>query len=320
MASIWVIDTKDARTVAKYGLFYGCLIPNRYPGIERSIKIILEKLGCSQLFSEMPQATCCPVPGIFYSSDKETWLAIAARNLCIAQDRKQELVTFCNGCFSSFLMATEQLSDPKKLGVINRILKNVLMKYTGIPRVTPEGRRVLDPIKVRHFIDVLYNDIGLESIRSAVVNPLKGLKVAVHYGCHYLRPTERECIEDPVNPIMVDEIVESLGAESVNYENKLDCCGAGGGVRSYVVDLATAISKDKLMNISEVGADLIVTPCPYCLLQLDTVQGRLELTHIPVFHVAQLIALAMGAEPQYLGLEAHEVQADKIISKYGGTK
>ncbi|MCQ5375346.1 MAG: heterodisulfide reductase-related iron-sulfur binding cluster, partial [Methanomassiliicoccales archaeon] len=138
--------------------------------------------------------------------------------------------------------------------------------------------------------------------------------------CHYLRPTENECIEDPVNPIMVDDIVASLGAKSVNYENKLDCCGAGGGVRSHVVGLAAAISRDKLMNISNVGADLIVTPCPYCLLQLDTVQERLELPRVPVFHVAQLIALALGADPQCLGLEAHVVRADEIISKYGGTK
>ena len=294
------------------------MIPNRYPGIEQSIRKVIEGLGYGEKFADLPQATCCPVPGVFYSSDKSTWLALAARNLCLAQDRRLEMVTLCNGCFASLLKATEYLSEPKTMGEVNKVLREICMKYTGVPRISPEGRRVLEPVKVRHFIDVLYNDVGVDAIRSAVVRPLGGVKVAVHYGCHYLRPTETGAIEDPGDPHMVDDIMAALGAESVDYRSKLDCCGAGGGVRSHVAELAAAISKDKYDDIESAGADCIVTPCPFCLLQMDTVQERFEGRKIPVLHAAQIIALAMGADRRMLGLDFHKVPVDGVLSKTGG--
>lgn len=302
----------------KYALFLGCLIPNRYPGIEQSVRKVIEAVGYKDKFTDLPQATCCPVPGIFYSSDKATWLALAARNLCLAQERRLEMVTLCNGCFASLLKATEYLSDSKTMGETNKVLREVLMKYTGIPRVTPEGRRVLEPVKVRHFIDVLYRDVGIEAIKSAVVRPLTGLKIAVHYGCHYLRPTETGEIEDPGQPHMIDDIVGSLGALSVNYHSKLDCCGAGGGVRSHFSGLAAAISRDKYDHIAAAGADCIVTPCPFCLLQLDTVQEQFEGRKIPVLHAAQLIAYAVGIDWKELGFGLHKVPVDGVFSKLGG--
>ncbi|MDD1768953.1 MAG: CoB--CoM heterodisulfide reductase subunit B, partial [Methanomassiliicoccales archaeon] len=145
-----------------------------------------------------------------------------------------------------------------------------------------------------------------------------GLKVAVHYGCHYLRPTETGEIEDPGRPHMIDDIVRALGAESVNYQNKLDCCGAGGGVRSHFSSLAAAISKDKCDHIESAGADCIVTPCPFCLLQLDTVQEQFEGRKIPVLHVAQLLAYAIGADWSALGFDLHKVPVDGVFSRLGG--
>jgi heterodisulfide reductase subunit B len=117
---------------------------------------------------------------------------------------------------------------------------------------------------------------------------------------------------------MVDDIVRALGAESIDYQNKLDCCGAGGGVRSHVADLAAAISRDKYESIESTGADCILTPCPFCLLQLDTVQEQFEGRKIPVIHVAQLVALAMGTDPKMLGLGLHRISFDSMLSKIGG--
>lgn len=243
---------------------------------------------------------------------------MAARNLCLAEYRRLEIVTFCNGCYASLQRATEYLSEPKTMGEVNKVLRKIQMKYTGVPSVTPEGRRLLEPVKVRHFVDVLHRDVGVDTIKTAVSNPLSGLKVAVHYGCHYLRPTSRSTIEDPSDPHMIDEIIEALGAESVDYEDKLGCCGAGGGVRSHVFDLAAAISKEKYDNVQSAGADCIVTPCPFCLLQLDTVQERLKGRKIPVFHPAQMIALAIGVDRRMLGLDLHKVPANELLSRFGG--
>lgn len=125
----------------RYGLFFGCLISNRFPGIEQSARMIIEKLGCNDMFTNLPQAACCPAPDIFYSVDKATWLALAARNLCQAEYRGLEIVTFCNGCLTTLLRATEYLSDPKTLGDVNKVLRRIQMKYSGVPGVTPEGKR-----------------------------------------------------------------------------------------------------------------------------------------------------------------------------------
>ncbi|MCJ7517014.1 MAG: heterodisulfide reductase-related iron-sulfur binding cluster [Methanomassiliicoccales archaeon] len=301
----------------RYGLFFGCLISNRFPGIEQSARKVIERLGCNDMFTNLPQAACCPAPDIFYSVDKATWLALAARNLCQAEYRGLEIVTFCNGCLTTLLRATEYLSDPKTLGDVNKVLRRIRMKYSGVPGVTPEGKRVLEPVKVRHFIDMLQMDIGVDAIKAAVTNPLRGLKIAAHCGCHYLRPTSRSTIEGSRNPYILDEICEALGAESVDFQDKLGCCGAGGGLRAHGFGLASAISKTKYECIESAGADCIVTPCPFCLLQLDTIQGEFEGRKIPVLHVAQLVALAIGVDKGILGLDLHRVSADQLFSRLG---
>ncbi len=298
----------------KYGLFFGCLISNKYPGIEQSARMIIERLGYRDVFTEMPQAACCPAPDIFYSIDKATWLALATRNLCQAQDRRLEIATFCSGCLTSLLRATEYLSNPKTLGEVNKVLREIQMKYSGVPRITIEGKRILEPVRVRHFIDILSADIGLDAIQEAVKNPLNGLKVAAHCGCHYLRPTSRVTIEGARDTRVLDEIVRSLGGESIDFEDKLGCCGAGGGLRAHGFALSAAISKTKYNCIESAGADCIVTPCPFCLLHLDNVQDHLDNRKIPVLHPAQLIALALGVERRMLGFDNHRVPVDGLFS------
>ena len=309
---------KEGKAGPRYGLFLGCLIPNRYPGIERSVRTVIATLGRGESFADIPQATCCPVPGIFYSADKDTWLALAARNLCLAQDRRLELVTLCNGCFASLMKACEHLAEPKRMGEVNRVLRSVLMKYTGIPRLTVEGRRVLEPVRVRHLVDVLHKDVGTEVIKGAVVSPLEGLKVAVHYGCHYLRPTERGWAEDPNDPRMIDAIGVALGAASVPAAPQRAGRRAAPRQRSHFSDLANAISRDKYDSIESSGADCIVTPCPFCLMQLDTAQQGFEGRKIPVLYVTQLMALAMGSDCRSVGLQHHKVAADGLAYGAGG--
>jgi len=191
-------------------------------------------------------------------------------------------------------------------------------KYTGVP-VKAEGRRkIFEPVKVRHYVDLMATHVGLEAISSKVKRPLKNIGVAVHYGCHYLRPTESQTIDDPNNPVLLDKIVEACGATSLDYEDKLDCCGAGGGVRSHVVDLANSLTEDKCKNISEVGADCIVTGCPFCLLQFDNAQKSFAKEGIPVMHASQLQALSMGIDPISLGFDTHHVSAHSLLRKLRG--
>jgi len=305
--------------VNKYVYFFGCVIPNRYPGVEYAVRWVTGKEGFNLDVSDQPEFSCCPVPGIFYSTDKDTWLLLAARNLVLAQDERRELLTVCNGCLASLLKATEYLKDPKNMGRVNRVLAQIGKKYTGIPQKAAEGkRRIVEPVKVRHYVEVMTRDVGLKAIKAKVQHPLKNVKVAVHYGCHYLRPTEHATFDDPNDPVMIDSIVEACGATSVDYEDKLDCCGAGGGVRSHVVELANALTQDKCKNMAAAEADCIVTGCPFCLLQFDNAQKSFATEGIPVMHVSQLQALAMGIDPISLGFDTHNVSAHSFLRKIRG--
>jgi heterodisulfide reductase subunit B len=299
----------------KYALFAGCTIPNRFPGVENATRLILDKHHLNAELVPVSEFTCCPALPTFYSTDRLTWLVMAARNLVLVQNTNADLVTLCNGCFSSLLEASEDLQSVPKNNKVNEILGQVGKQYRGrLARV--EGHRSFyEPVRVRHIIDVLARDFGPNKIKPLVKHPLTGIRVAVHYGCHYLRPTMRSVVDDPAAPVLLDQLVEAAGAESVPYSEKLACCGAGGGVRFQVPKLANAITADKYVSIKAAGADCIVTGCPYCLFQFDHAQKELGLEPYPVLHISQFLALAFGIEADHLGFEWHFVAVRPFLKK-----
>lgn len=298
-----------------YGMFLGCLVPNRYPGIEWATNYILDKKQLGIPTVGVEDFSCCPVPGIFYSADKDTWLALAARNLVAVQDRKLEMLTVCNGCYMSLHKAAAYLQDPKKRSQVNRVLRGVGKRYTG-EEIPSDGRITqYRPVQVKHLVETLIHDAGIERIKEKVSSPLTDLRVAVHYGCHYLRPSETYQIENPNRPHFIDDIVEACGGVSVDYDEKLACCGAGGGVRSHVKELADALTADKVKSIVDARADVIVTGCPFCLLQFDTAQSALPGFSIPAVHISSFVALALGADPLFLGFDLHNVSVNPLLRK-----
>jgi heterodisulfide reductase subunit B len=296
-------------------MFMGCLVPNRYPGIEWSTRFLFAKKQLNVPVEEVDDFSCCPVPGIFYSVDKDTWLPLAARNLVIAQENGHEVLTLCNGCYMSLHKATKALEDPKRRSAVNKVLRGVGKRYIG-EEVPTDGRiKQFRPIPVKHLVEVLVNEVGIDKIEKKVVNPLSDLKVAVHYGCHYLRPSDSHQIENPNRPHFLDDLVEACGATSVDYEEKLSCCGAGGGVRSNVKELADALTADKILAIERARADVIVTGCPFCLLQFDTAQSALPHRNIPAVHISNFLALAIGADPLFLGFDLHNISVNPLLRK-----
>jgi len=289
-----------------YGLFLGCLAPNRYPGIEVSTRVVLDTLGIK--YADMNGASCCPAPGVTRSFDQTSWLAVGARNLVIAEKMNTDIMTICNGCHGSLFEVSHELRDEEKKKKVNKILDKAGLSYEG-------------DVDVWHFADILYREVGLEKIKSMVKRPL-GLKVAVHYGCHFLKPSTLKRIDDPERPKIIDEIVEALGCESVDYKDKLMCCGAGGGVRARNKDIALKMTSAKIKNVKKVGADVIVNPCPFCHLQFD--RGQVEATEkgfleddghpVPVLHLAQIMAMAFGLEEEKLGLDLHQVPVKLSIN------
>ena len=256
----------------------------------------------------MNGASCCPAPGVFGSFDEETWATIAARNLTLAEDLGADIMTECNGCFGSLFEANHMLKeDEEKRAKINANLAEIGKEFKGTTNV-------------KHLAQILRDDVGFEKISSLIEKPLD-LNVAVHYGCHFLKPTAEIGIEDQAeNPSILDELVELTGAKSVDYKDKMMCCGAGGGVRARDLDVTASYTKEKLDHMSEAGVDAIVDVCPFCHMQFD--QGQTEVNErygtdfaIPVFHLAQLYGLAMGLSAEELTFDAQKIDATPAIKK-----
>ncbi len=277
--------------MAKYAFFLGCIAPLRYPGIEKSTRVVCEVLGIELV--DFKDASCCPAPGVIRAFSRKAWLAAGARNLALAEKQGLDIVTICNGCYGSlFDVAHELNSDAELRAEVNKILAEIGLKYEG-------------KTKVFHFADVLYREVGIEKIKAAIKKPLD-YKVATFYGCHFLKPSKHKSIDDPENPHVLDELVEATGAQSMPRKQKMMCCGAGGGVRSAMADVAMKFTEQNLKNMVEGGAEYIVDICPFCHLQFDSGQPELKKYKLSVLHLSQLYGIAMGMNANDLGIAAHK--------------
>jgi len=292
--------------VNRYAYFLGCITPNRYPGIELATRRVLEEFGIELLY--MKGTSCCPAPGVFGSFDLSTWLAVAARNISIAEEMGTDITLTCNGCYATLQEANHLLKRNDGLKEkVNNILKTVGRKYKGA-------------VEVKHVIEVLDKDVKFETIQKRIKRPLKGIKVAVHYGCHFLKPSKVRAHGTAERPTILDNFVRALGAKSVNYKDKMMCCGAGGGVRAENLDVALDFTREKIENMIDAGADCLITPCAFCHLQFD--RGQVELTEklgrkyeFPVVFMTQLLGLALGMSPEEVGLHKNATQIQSFTEK-----
>ena len=282
-----------------YSLYLGCVIPNRYPVIEAATRLFMDELGVK--LKEMEGASCCPAPGVFRSFDIPTWLTIAARNITIGEQNKSDIITLCNGCYGTLLEADhllKQKSDKKEM--VNEHLGKIGKEYEG-------------SIKVKHIIEAMYYDIGKDKLERHLLKKWKNLPVAVHYGCHILKPSDTKPWGENVSeePRFFDELVELTGAQSIHYKDKNMCCGAGGAVRTAMKEVSLDFTREKLENVRNVGGQAIITCCPFCHLQYDL--GQVEVNGIfkdqieepfqtPVVYVTQLFDYVYGKDPYSIGL------------------
>lgn len=277
-----------------FAFFLGCLMPNRYPQIEKATKFVMDKLGYTLL--DMERAACCPAPGVFRSFNKADWMVHAARNLCIAEKMDADILTVCNGCFGTLQEVKKHLKEDETL----REKVNTELKKLG-------DYEFKGTIEVRHMTEVLGYDIGPWGIEDEIVRKLD-LKAAVHYGCHFLKPTRIREIESSESPSIIEEFIEALGVQSVRFKEQLTCCGAGGGVKAYDGNASMTIFGEKMKNIDQVKPDFILDICPFCHLQFETGQDYLNKNKdcnydYPVIHIAQLVAYCMGMDEDFIGLQ-----------------
>jgi len=285
----------------KYAFFAGCLIPAREPQYENSVQKIAPKLGIELV--AMKGVNCC-APFSIQSLDHTSWLALAARNLCLAEEMRLNIVTLCNDCYESLLMANTILKENKETrDEVNNILVDVDLEFKG-------------KIDVKIFSDVLYEDVGLEKVRNAIKRPFNGLRVAVQPGCHLSKP-KRLHFGQRMGVLALDELVEATGATSIPYERKEACCG--GPLRGINDEVALRVAKQKLDSMKAAGADSIVTVCPFCYLELD--MGQIEIKRhvkeeydLPVLSFAELLRIAMGMNLEDWEIKTHRIPITKILN------
>jgi len=288
-----------------YNLFLGCVIPARLPYLETSSRKVFEKLGIE--LKDVDGFSCCPDPTGIELIDHKSWLALGARNLSLCKGNGG-IISFCSGCVETLKGVNHAINnDAHAKEETNGILSKVGKSYDG-------------SVEVKHFAQVLYEN--LDKVKEKIEKVLAGFKVAVHYGCHYLRPSEIIDWDDPFEPVTIDAIVKALGAESVDYEMKMECCG--NPVDKSDSDLSLLMIGKKLEAIEKAGANCVVVVCPACYQQYEFNQREVNKRNgtdykFPIFYLSELIALAFGLKPGDLGFNFHRVKPKVLFEKINFT-
>jgi CoB--CoM heterodisulfide reductase subunit B len=290
--------------MTEYTLFLGCMIPARFPFMEKSTRLVLSKLGC--VLHDLEGATCCPTKSIIKPMGGMSWYVTAARNLALAERVEHNLLIPCNGCFSTLKTVEVEMRLNNSLREqVNTVLSSAGLEYRGT-------------IEVKHLVEVLYDDIGIPKIKQQIRKPFDGMKLAAHTGCHMLRPSSSIFFDDPNKPEKFDALIEALGAKSIEYDTKMLCCG-GNLNTADEPDEASALARMKLHEVTK-KADALALTCPSCFMQYDSRQYLLqksgEKLNLPILFYPELLGLAMGFTAQELGLNMHRIDAAQFLSKW----
>ena len=272
----------------KLAFFQGCNIPIRIEQYAVSTQAVLQKFGVELV--EIPEFTCCGYP--VRNVDEKAYILPSVRNMAIAEKKGLDIMVICNCCFASLQKARSALSqNPELTTEINALLAGENLHYSGT-------------VKVKHFLSVLHEDIGVEAIKKQLVHRYTELNLSVIHGCHVLRPREVTRFDDSFVPQITDALVAATGAVSLDWQGKLECCGAAlAGLNN---ELAETLLTEKVDGALRAGADYITPICSYCHLQFDSAQKNLRTPDLPVLPVLlypQLLGLVLGIPEKQLGIE-----------------
>jgi len=287
----------------KVAVYWGCRILTSQYAYEMSVREAFPKLGVELV--DFREAICCGDPVKSINDFASNYLGAKVLALANSTGLKDLLVP-CNRCH--FVISEAKRFMEKDGNAHNKIA--ALLKEEGLS-YNPE-------VKVWHVIDFLHDHVGLDRIKKAVIMPLKGMKLALHYGCQILRYSDLGRVDDAENPRKLDELIDAIGAETVDYAEKLDCCGSH--LMYSHVDSGLSLAGQKLKAVQSLGVDGLVVSCPDCGTMFDakqkdaatTVGAKLDL---PILYYTQLLGLALGIEQDKLGLQLNQSPLDQLLSK-----
>ena len=294
----------------KYAYFPGCVAQGACGELHLSTVSLAQALGIELI--ELKKAACCG-SGTFKEDSQLLEDTVNARNIALAEELILPLLTHCSTCQGVIGHVDERLksaqqNQPDYMKQVNGLLqKEGCLPYRG-------------KTEVKHLLYALVQDYGLEAIQNQVSKRLTGLKCAAFYGCYLLRGQKSVPEQNPFHPEAMENVFRAVGATPVYYQGRTKCCG--WPLSSYATTESFQMAGMHIQEAITAGADCIVTPCPLCHLNLDSRQPEVakvigKQLGLPILHLPQLIALALGISPQALGLNKHIVPTKPVLTKLG---
>jgi len=286
----------------KYAYFPGCSAESTARDMHASTTAVARALGIEMV--EPKGWTCCGATA-GHQTDRFLAVALPAASLAKVHDTGLDMVVSCAACYNRMRVANHEISANSGL-------------RAGVSEAL--GRDYDGSVKVRHFLEVLLEDVGTETLQGAVKRSLNGLPVACYYGCLLVRPPDVTGFDDPENPTSLDRLVTALGGRALEWPHKVECCG--GGLSMSRTDVVVGLTESILGMAQAAGARCIVVACPMCQINLDLRQLDIEKQmgksyRMPVVYITQLIGLCLGLSADELGLDKLMISAADVIQAVG---
>lgn len=293
----------------EYSFYPGCSSQSKASSDNylKSTQTMCEEMDIK--LNPIPDWNCCSASIGYGSGGELPRISLSARNIALSQQAhgQQDIVATCAACWLATREAKERIEENQKV-------------RSGIDEALGEiGLKVEDQMpQTRHMVEVLIEDFGYDAIKQKVKKPLEGMKVAGYVGCQTNRPfgIAGESYE---NPKYLDKMVETLGAEPVeNYDKKVSCCG--GALMFSEPEKSQALVKDIIEAAYDGGADMIVTPCPVCQMNVEVYQGQINQKYntkfnIPVVYYSTMMSVAFGRSAKDAALDGQIIKATKLEEK-----
>ena len=289
----------------KFAFYPGCVARGGTPELLSSSLAVLKKLEIE--VEELTKAGCTGA-GVLQEKNPLLGDTINVRTLAMAEEKNLPIMTLCSTCQGVLSQANHKVKKDKDyLKKINELLKEEGYEYKGTT-------------DVKHLLWILVEDYGLDKLKDHFIKKLSGLSFAPFYGCYMVRPSEALGFDEkPERQMYLEKIIESVGATAIEFPGKFSCCG-------FPVLFINQTNSLKMVSnhtgsAKDLGADAMVTPCPLCHLNLDGYQGKARKNNrgdkadLPIIHMPQMIALAMGIETKEIGLGRHIVSTEEVVNK-----
>ena len=290
----------------EYAYYPGCSLEHTGKPYDMSIREVFKTLGVG--LHEIEDWNCCGAT-MYMSVDKIVGFAVSARNLALAQNMGLDICAPCSSCYTTLRKTNRHMEwNLHSRKIINESLKAANLTYNRM-------------VEVRHPLDILVNDVGIDKIKEACRNEFDGLRIAPYYGCMIVRPVYH--FDNMDDPESMDFLFQALGAEVVSYPDKVRCCG--GMLMTTFEEVALNLNNHLLKCAEDNQAEVIATVCPLCQMNLEAYQSQINRKfnlnhHMPIVYFSQIVGLALGVSPAKLGMDTLLIKAPNLKLKSKASK